>query len=79
MYTVEQFRERAAPVELLGDCILTKADVSAITGRHPETLRSWERQGRFPKRVVLGATCVGWLKSEVTAWLQAVVADRDAG
>ena len=29
-----------------------------------------EKAGTFPKRVKLGARAVGWLKSDLDAWLQ---------
>ncbi|WP_448187927.1 helix-turn-helix transcriptional regulator [Azospirillum sp. sgz301742] len=37
-----------------------------------------EREGRFPKRIPLGPNSVGWLESEVDAWIAARVAKRDA-
>jgi prophage regulatory protein len=32
----------------------------------------------FPKPVRLGPNAVGWLKSEIEAWQQARIAERDA-
>ena len=32
----------------------------------------------FPKRVKIGNNRVGWLKSEVEAWLQAKIEQRDS-
>lgn len=37
-----------------------------------------ERAGLFPRRLRLGPNRVGWLKSEIDAWLSAKSADRDA-
>lgn len=38
-----------------------------------------ERDGKFPKRVPLGPNSVGWLASEIDAWIAARVAQRDSG
>jgi prophage regulatory protein len=35
------------------------------------TLWRWVRAGHFPKPLKLGPNTVGWLKSEVTAWIEA--------
>jgi predicted DNA-binding transcriptional regulator AlpA len=34
------------------------------------TLLRWEGLGRFPRRVRLGGTSVGWLASEIDSWLK---------
>lgn len=34
------------------------------------TLWRWVRAGRFPKPIRLGPNTVGWLKNEVSAWLE---------
>ena len=36
-----------------------------------------EKEGKFPKRVTIGANRVGWLASEVEGWINARVAERD--
>ncbi len=33
------------------------------------TVWRWERDGLFPKRIKLGPHAVGWLESEVDAWI----------
>lgn len=35
-------------------------------------------EGAFPRQVRLGAASVGWLRSEVEAWIAARVSARDA-
>ena len=37
-----------------------------------------EREGTFPKRVQLGGNRVGYVESEIDAWIDALVAERDA-
>lgn len=36
-----------------------------------------EKAGRFPRRVPVGENRVGWLLSEVEAWIDARIAERD--
>lgn len=36
-----------------------------------------EKDGKFPKRIRLGENSVGWLESEVNAWLAAKVEARN--
>ena len=35
-----------------------------------------EKAGKFPRRVRLGANRVGWVESEVEAWLNSKLAER---
>ena len=39
------------------------------------TLWRWERAGKFPKRVQLGGNSVGWIESEIDAWVAARAAN----
>ena len=34
------------------------------------TLLRWEALGRFPRRIRMGGTAVGWLAIEVAQWLK---------
>jgi len=52
------------------DKILGRKDVCDTAGISSVTLWRLERAGRFPKRRQLSARRVGWLESEVQAWLQ---------
>ncbi|MBC8271041.1 MAG: AlpA family phage regulatory protein [Gammaproteobacteria bacterium] len=45
-----------------------------ISKSHVEKL---EREGKFPKSIKIGARAKGWLRSEITAWIEAKVAERD--
>jgi prophage regulatory protein len=44
----------------------------------PAHIDRLEKAGRFPKRVQLGPCRVGWVESEVMAWLVARIKERDA-
>lgn len=48
--------------------ILLFRDLRAIIPLSRTTIWRMERDGRFPKRVRLGARC-GWKEDEVLAWL----------
>jgi prophage regulatory protein len=37
-----------------------------------------EKAGQFPRRIKIGVNSVGWLESELTEWLRARMAARDA-
>jgi len=52
------------------DQILRSAEVRKLTGLSRTTLWRFERGGDFPARRKLGERSVGWLASEVSAWLE---------
>jgi prophage regulatory protein len=54
--------------------VLRKPEVLAMTSLSASTLDRLERAGDFPSRRRLGPHSVGWLNSEVQAW----VAERPA-
>lgn len=37
----------------------------------------WERDGIFPKRIKIGPNAVGWLESEIDAFISQRAAERD--
>lgn len=51
--------------------ILRLADLQTLTGLSRTTLWRIERRkgSEFPKRIRLGSHSVGWIESEVHAWL----------
>lgn len=53
--------------------ILRRRAVEARTGLSRTTIYDLANAGNFPKPVRLGARAVGWLESEVDAWLAAQV------
>jgi prophage regulatory protein len=54
--------------------ILRRGTVQARTGLSRSTIYLRIAQGTFPKSIPLGPRAIGWLESEIEAWLQAQVA-----
>jgi len=59
------------------DRILRKPEVLGLVGVSDPTVWRWEKAGKFPRRLQLGANSVGWLAGEVNAWLQAKSLERE--
>jgi prophage regulatory protein len=59
------------------NAVLRREDVERATGLPRSTLYDLVAKGRFPRPIRLGARSVGWLESEILAWQQARVAERD--
>ena len=49
---------------------LTYEEAGGLIGVNRTTLYRWERQGRFPRRRQIGPNRVGYLASEVEAWMR---------
>ncbi len=66
----------------MAERILRTPDVMARTGLGRSTLWRMERDGRFPRRRTISGKMVGWLESEIDAWIRerpvAVVQHDDA-
>lgn len=58
--------------------ILRKREVLGLLKISDPTLWRMEHAGSFPRRVQLGGNSVGWIFSEVNAWLEARKAARSA-
>ena len=56
------------------DRFIRESEVKMMTGLSRTTRWRLERTGDFPKRRVLSPHSVGWLASEVDAWMQARIA-----
>lgn len=52
------------------DRILRLPEVKEITGLSGSTIYAWVTEGKFPKPINLGNRSVGWLQSEVVAWIK---------
>ncbi|MEM8594377.1 MAG: AlpA family phage regulatory protein [Pseudomonadota bacterium] len=50
--------------------IIRFKEVQAMVGVSRTTIWRWEMSGKFPMRVSLGAGSVGWMKSDVDAWIR---------
>lgn len=60
-----------------GHSILRRRDVEARTGLSRSTIYAKIAQGCFPRPVKLGERAVGFIASEIDAWLSKRVAARD--
>ena len=67
-------RDKHAPAPI----IHRKKGVVALTGLSATTLWRLTRRGEFPKPIRLSAGAVGWLDTEIMAWLAERVAARNA-
>ena len=54
----------------MSDIILRLHDVKVRVGLSRSSIYAAISSGRFPKPIRLGARAVGWLESEVTAWVR---------
>ena len=55
--------------------IVTRRELRQIVPYSPQHILRLEKQGKFPKRIQIGARRVGWYLSDIEAWL----ADRAQG
>jgi prophage regulatory protein len=52
------------------ECILRLPQVKEMTGLARATIYLKIKEGTFPKQIKLGPRSVGWLESEIKAWIQ---------
>jgi len=57
--------------------LLSKRQVREIVLYSPQHIARLEQAGKFPKRVRLGLSRVGWVEDEVLNWLKERIAERD--
>ena len=57
---------------------LRKAEVADLVGYHPVHIMRLAKAGKFPAPVRLGDNAVAFVESEVIAWQEARIAERDA-
>jgi prophage regulatory protein len=60
------------------DTVLRRADVERATGLRTSSLYERIAAGTFPRPIKINARSVGWLASEVDAWVHERIAERDA-
>ena len=58
--------------------IITKKELLRIVPYTPQHILRLETAGRFPKRLQIGPNRVGWLLSDIEAWIAARMAERDS-
>ena len=54
----------------MSESFLRLPDVMSRTGLRRSSIYAMMSQGQFPKSVKLGARCVAWTESDVSAWIQ---------
>lgn len=54
----------------MADKVLRQPEVVKRVSLSAVTIWRKERRGEFPRRRRLGANSVGWLESEVSAWME---------
>jgi prophage regulatory protein len=64
---------------MLSDTILRLPAVKAATGLSRSTIYERIKQGTFPAPVSLCGHAVGWPASEISAWIQARIAEGRSG
>ena len=57
------------------NAILRLTTVKKCTGLSRSTIYLRIAQGNFPKQISLGGRAVGWIKSEIEAWLANQIAE----
>jgi prophage regulatory protein len=50
--------------------IIRKPELHSMVGLSDSTIWRLEKAGKFPGRLNLGGSAVGWIESEITEWLQ---------
>jgi len=58
--------------------ILRLKEVISKTGLARSTIYKYIDIGSFPRPVPLGGRSVGWVESEVLAWIESAIQQRDA-
>ena len=54
--------------------IMRLSEVKAVTGLSKTTIYRFEKEGRFPSRVSLGARSVGWFEDDIEGFLMGLKA-----
>ncbi|MBA3068130.1 MAG: AlpA family phage regulatory protein [Hyphomonas sp.] len=58
--------------------LLTQTEVTRVVGLSRQELWRRRQRGQFPHPVKLGVRRIGYLKSEIEAWIAGRVSERDA-
>ena len=54
----------------MSERIIRRPEVRKLTGYGNTSIYEMVKKGEFPRPISLGARAVGWLESEVDAWIQ---------
>ena len=61
----------------VADEIARRPKVESVTGLACSTIYEQMKKGTFPKPIKLGERAVGWRMSEINAWLEQRIAERE--
>jgi prophage regulatory protein len=75
---IKQRLTEAGPRRGGGVRILRAPQVADRTGLSIPTIYRKMDEGKFPRPVPLSQQAVGWIESEIDAWLEELVAARDS-
>jgi prophage regulatory protein len=59
--------------------VVRLADLTAYVGLRRTQIEVLISQGRFPRPVRIGDRAMAWMETELIAWQQERIAERDAG
>lgn len=59
--------------------LIRKKEVLAATGFKNSTLYKYIAEGSFPRPVTIGGRAKAWVESEVVAWMNDRIKERDEG
>ena len=57
--------------------VMRKAEVEKVLGVSSDTINRMVAAGEFPKPIRLSVRAIGWLRSDLDAWIEARAAKRD--
>ncbi len=58
--------------------LLSKRQLKEMVLYSPQHIARLEKAGKFPKRVQIGPSRVGWVEDEILDWLQSKLERREA-
>jgi prophage regulatory protein len=61
----------------MSERILRLPEVKSRTGKGRSAIYAGMVDGTFPRSVPIGVKAVGWVESEIQAWIDARIAQRD--
>jgi prophage regulatory protein len=59
----------AVTTNTLDDAVIREPECVRLTGLSRSTRWRLERAGQFPRRRRISSSCIGWLRSELQAWI----------
>lgn len=59
------------------EALIRRPDVRARTGLSDTRIDELEKLGDFPRRVLISARAVGWVRSEIDSFIRNRIAERD--